>query len=152
MRRQEMPRSILLKPLGEIVKDKPAGSAEIVFVPSDNDEAEETAWNLGMRLEGSGKWTISPKAPRPISEDPALILPFFKDVPPGSVSLFKRVGGTREFSVLTSPTDLVDGYPGPNTAANAVMFALTKSGFPPGFSVDPRLATGNVRIIVGPRQ
>lgn len=151
--RQESPRWALLSPLDAALEGKPRGSVEIVFVP-DNDEAHKTAMWLESALTG---WKIVKNARPILPNDSELILPQFATPEMAknhfNLPLITRIGGWGDFTVIASPADLSDdGFPRAETAANAVLFGLMKCGFQPLHNVDARLAAGNVRIIVGPRQ
>lgn len=152
MLRKETPRWVLLSKLGDLIKGKPTGAFEVVFVP-DDDEAHQAAITVEAFLSTAG-WRIL-KNLRPASED--LVLPQFATpamrANPFHLPLLSRMGSNGEFTVVGSPEDSGElGISRPDTAANAVMLALMNCGFRVGSNNDSRLPAGTVRIIVGPRQ
>ncbi len=154
--KMKMPRWARLTPLDEALKGKPSGSVEIVFVP-DNDEAHKTAMSLEGALSVSGGWKLLRNARPILPDDKDLILPQYATPEmaknPFNLPLIARMGGSGDFTVIASEADVDDhGFPRVNTGANAVLFALIKCEFEPYHNTDSRLAAGNVRIIVGPRQ
>ncbi|MCA1565376.1 MAG: hypothetical protein LC803_07030 [Acidobacteria bacterium] len=140
-------------PLGEFLKGKPKGSAEVIFIPED-DEAFKTAMAIEGELSAGGGWRIVRNA-RPYSESD--IIPKFstpemkKNV--FNLPLLSRVGGLSDITVVMSPEDLQESaFPREGTAAHALYFGLISCGFEPLNNIDNRLPSGTMRVVVGAKQ
>ncbi len=154
VKRQSLPRWSLVEPLSNFLRNKPQGSVEIIFVPED-DEALKTALSLEAILSADAKWKILRNA-HPYSEDdvvPNFLTPALKENP-FHITLFERVGGLSDITVLFSAADASeDRYsPRAGTAAEALWRGLHVCGFETIAAVDPRLAIGTARIVVGPKR
>jgi hypothetical protein len=151
--RQSLPRWALVEPLSDFLKNKPTGSVEIVFAPED-DEASRTAMVIELML-GTSKWRVL-KTFHPYSEND--VVPQYST--PGMkenvfhVTLFTRVGGLTDITLLFSPADTEASIalePRVGTAAEALWRGMRACGFQALAEEDPRLASGAMRIVVGPK-
>lgn len=149
--RQNLPRWVILGvgSLEKVLKDKPKGSAEIVFQPEDDE-----AFRLTMGLEGElsiGGWKIVRTVPIS-ADDPTQVLPMYAKEKLLNFPAFAKVGGLSDVTVLASPADMDRGFPKDDTAAHALLRGLHACGFQSLVAYDERLPSGTVRIIVGTKQ
>jgi hypothetical protein len=154
VKRQRLPRWSFVEPLSTFLRNKPKGSVEIIFVPED-DEALKTAMSLELILGADAKWKILRNA-RPYSEDdvlPNFLTPAMKENP-FHITLFERVGGLSDITVLFSAAEVSEDGQSPRvgTAAEALWRGLHTCGFETIATVNPRLPVGTARIVVGPKR
>lgn len=151
--RQEQPRWAYLGKLDILLKDKPKGVAEVLYVSED-----EEAYFFALRLADSitsAEWDIK-RVALISADDPSQILPMysrseFNDSPLlKNTPLLIKVGGKKGITlvakeVITAPFD-------ENRPSGALALALLDCGFGFGGTRDERLPDGFVRIVVGPKE
>lgn len=133
--KQVSPRWVYLTGLGDALKGKPTGRAEVIYVP-DDDEAWITALVLTRELRAAGWQVIGPSV---ISEDEPNILIYPKE--PG-VPLLIRAGGQGPMHLL-----IKDDKTGPIAA---LVFALLRR-VELGATPKKELPEDFVRVVVGPK-
>jgi hypothetical protein len=152
--RQQAPRWVFFGPLGKFLIDKTPGSVEVVFAPED-DEAQKTAMWLDSVVGTTPNWK-NVRLPHPYSEVD-IISRFLTPEMRKNVfhsTLFERVGGLGDITVIISPADIGVNkpLPGTGTAAEALWRGLIACGFQALINIDEKLTAGSMRVVVGPKR